>query len=75
MSDFKFGNRFESETREELIAYLKMVKNKKSFGEVVAWLVDFWQAARAEESEMFMSVLGDRKFWEEIIKEDNDDAK
>ena len=52
-----------------------MVKNKKSFGEVVAWIVDFWQAARAEESEMFMSVLGDRKFWEEIIKEDNDDAK
>lgn len=73
MPDFKFGSRFEKETREELLAYLRMVKNKKSFGEVAAWVVGFWQSATTEESEMFISALGDRSFWEEILKE-NDDA-
>ena len=69
----KFGKVFENETRTELVSHFKNVKNKRTFGEVVAWFVEFWRVAHPEEKEMFSSAFADLSFWEEVVSKDEED--
>ena len=65
----KIGRAKDDMTKEEFIFWLKQIR-KKSFGEVIAEIVDFYQKAHDAEKRMIESVL-----LTEVVFDDDDEKE
>ncbi len=65
----KIGKAKDDMTKEEFIFWLKQIK-KKSFGEVISEIADFYQKAHDVEKRMIESVL-----LTEVVFDDDDEKE
>lgn len=65
----KIGKAKDDMTKEEFIFWLKQIK-KKSFGEVISEIADFYQKANDVEKRMIESVL-----LTEVVFDDDDEKE
>lgn len=65
----KIGKAKDDMTKEEFVFWLKQIK-KKSFGEVISEIADFYQKAHDVEKRMIESV-----FLTEVVFDDDDEKE